>query len=78
MPLVQRQAAEVFLVELEDASQARNFVEFHSTAAAFPMPHAFWFHAHFCRNGGLFDSQLNSALPDELRHTSIVRFVHSC
>jgi hypothetical protein len=55
MPLRKRQPTEHFRVELEDRGQAREFVEFDATAAAFPMTDALRLYPQLCRDHGLFE-----------------------
>ena len=74
MPFRQCQAAEIFLVEFQDGCEARQLVEFHAAAAAFPMTDAFRLDVKFCCDLSLRQSQSNPALPDAIgqRNAAIV------
>jgi len=66
MPFEQGEAAETPFVPLQDRRQPREFVKLRAAAAVFPVADALWLDAQFGGDGGLFQSQLNSALPEEL------------
>jgi hypothetical protein len=76
MPFEKREAAELFGVDLQDASQARKLAKFHPTATAFPMADdGFADPELFCDNS-LFHANSPPPIADEFRHTESIHFVH--